>query len=295
MLSLIRFWFRAVGWLFPDFVARQAARLFMTPGRHKPQFPQSDSVFAEADARWLEMPHGRVRVYHWPAKTAAPRVLVAHGWSDLAENLLPLIGDLRAQGYAVTAMDWPAHGASDGRITNMREWLTSIRRLSEEQGPWHAVVAHSLGAFCAAMSVREDIAMYGEAVQTDNLILIAPPESSMQMLRLFSEALALRRDIQDRMEHMFDGILGSRFSEYSVGAALQTYEGRALVIHDESDKRVPFESLEIARRKAPDHEYLVTRGLGHRRILEDETVRSAIRAHLAINEPLAMRQRTASA
>lgn len=296
MLSLIRFWFRAGGWLFPGLVAGQAARLFMTPGRHKPQYPQSQAIFAEAEAHWLEMPHGRMRYYQWPATDGAPRVLMAHGWSDLAENLLPLIGDLREQGFAVTALDWPAHGASDGRITNMREWLSSIRRLSAEHGPWHAVVAHSLGAFCTAMSVREDIPMYGEPLHAERLVLIAPPESSMQMLRLFSEALAIRRGVRDRMERIFDGILGSRFAEYSVGRALQAYQGRALVIHDRNDKRVPFESLEIARGKAPAHEYLVTRGLGHRRILEDENVRAAIRTHLtAAEERFSASRRRASA
>jgi hypothetical protein len=199
------------------------------------------------------------------------RSQIGHASAVVKELPLPLLRLLRKD-YEVIALDWPAHGESDGRITNMREWLVTLRALSAAFGPWHAVVGHSLGAFCAACATRNDMPQFGPPLRTENLVLLAPPENSIDMLRLFSRVLNISRAVQDRMQRRFDGILGAEFGDFSLARILQKYEGRLLVVHDEDDRRVPFEGFERMRNALPGQAFMTTRGLGHRKILEDRTV-----------------------
>lgn len=281
MLALLRFWFRVAGRLLPAAAARLGLRLFLTPGRHPIKYPGAPGFLARARREDLAMPWGRVRVYHWSAAAAdAPQVLVAHGWSDSVANLMPLIRRLLAAGFAVTAPDWPAHGASEGRRTNMREWQSLVRGLSAGRGAWHALIGHSLGAFALAAATRSDLPQYGPAVRAERLVLLAGPDRSTDMLGLFGELLAIPPRVREGMRRRLSALIQAEFADFSLARDVAEFGGRVLLVHDVHDRRVPFETLERVRRAAPHQRYLATAGLGHRRLLEDREVLETLTAFL---------------
>ena len=48
--------------------------------------------------------------------------------------------------------------------------------------------------------------------------------------------------------------------------------GRALIVHDRSDREVPFMSAQALHRAWPGSELVATEGLGHRKLLSDPAV-----------------------
>lgn len=279
MLRLLQWYFRHISRLLPETSARLAARLFLTPQRYAIQSEAGRGLLASAERETRQGLHGDVCVRRWRPKggskagsRTAPRVLLLHGWSDRAANLGDLIDRLLRQGFDVTAPDLPGHGDSAGRLTHMRDWMTFLRDLSRNNGPWHAVVGHSLGGFAAAAAVRRDLRQYGDPVETDRLVLIAPPNGSLDMLHIFGDILHVPPSIRLRTEWELSRIIKADFAAFSTAQALAGFAGEALVLHDRDDQRVPFTHFETIRRTAPSQQFHVTEGLGHRRILADSRV-----------------------
>ena len=59
-----------------------------------------------------------------------PPVLLLHGWDGRAAQMISFVEPLVDAGYAVLAVDAPAHGASAGRQTNMLEWSLALRAIA---------------------------------------------------------------------------------------------------------------------------------------------------------------------
>lgn len=270
MLRLLQWYFRYFSRLLPETSARLAARLFLTPQRYAIQSEVGRELLETAQRETRQGLHGEVCVRRWPNE--GPRVLLLHGWSDRAANLGELIDRLLRQGFDVTAPDLPGHGDSAGRQAHMRDWMTFLRDLSRSNGPWHAVIGHSLGGFAAAAAVRRDLRQYGAPVETERLVLIAPPNGSLDMLHIFGDILHVPPSIRLRTEWELSRIIEADFAAFYTAQALAGFAGEALVLHDRDDQRVPFSHFETIRRAAATQQFHVSEGLGHRRILADAGV-----------------------
>ena len=58
---------------------------------------------------------------------------------------------------------------------------------------------------------------------------------------------------------------------------MQSHQGPVMVVHDKFDKMVPIERIEDIKRFTEKPEFLITEGLGHNRILKDESVINKIK------------------
>lgn len=270
MIRLLQWYFRYLSKLLPGYSGRFAAKLFLTPGRYPIQSDAGRELMNTAEQETLDTIAGPMAVRRWP--NDGPRVLLIHGWSDRGPNLGDLIRHLLDEGYDVTAPDLPGHGDSAGKRTSMREWMTALRQLSVRAGEWHAVIGHSLGGFAAAASTRTDLPQYGPSVKAERLVLIAPPDRSGAMLDLFGNVLRIPSSVRFRAANELSRIVQADFEDFSTAEAVANFPGEALVFHDREDQRVPFSHFENIRRLAPDRQFVVTEGLGHRRILSDTRV-----------------------
>src|SRR5688500_18860773 len=134
MVRALRTWFRVAAAVAPRAAERHAASLFLTPPRAK----ANGVVLEDPDAgRYaLEVREGELRVAAW-SWGRGPAVLLAHGWGGAAADMAPLAERLQAAGYRAVLFDFPAHGHSAGRRTNMLEWLRMIRAVAAAVGPVH--------------------------------------------------------------------------------------------------------------------------------------------------------------
>lgn len=254
----------------PAVAERHAARLFLTPRRRPPRHPDLRRALdvtapdhpADAPTRemTLQLGGGTVALTRWGH---GPRVLLVHGWEGDAADMAPMAAALVRAGFEAVLVDFPAHGRSTGRTTNLVEWMWTIRALEGELGPLRAIVAHSFGGAAVALAMGE------LGVPADGAVLVAPAASPWDYLHQFARAIALPARHVPGLARRVGERVGRTAETLDPPGAARAIRVPALVLHDPEDAEVPFahgERIAAGWRGA----VLVRRpGTGHRRILRD--------------------------
>lgn len=212
---------------------------------------------------------------------------------DRASRWAPLVTALRERGYSPVAFDAPGHGRSGGRTVTVLEYEEAARLLQAAHGHFEAVVSHSFGSLAAFWALRH-------TVTADRLISVAgvgevtfTVDSFAAALRLAPEPAAeFRRQVERRLLPG-ETRLWSRFS-----ARHRTREITVpmLLIHDERDRVVPPAQTErVAEAYPTQADVLITRGLGHGRILGAPQTVAAVLDFLAATAGPPASGRTADA
>jgi pimeloyl-ACP methyl ester carboxylesterase len=172
------------------------------------------------------------------------------------------------KGYTVVAMDAPAHGRSEGKTINLLEYIDTIRETWNRYGPFDAVLAHSFGGLAISLYLdqhppanRPQVALIAPATETSTAV-----ESMFRLLQLSDEVKAeFCRQIEQRT--------GRRPEDYSITRVADRLQAEILWAHDEEDTMTPLkDTLAIQQQNLPHIRFLITRGLGHRRIYRDNHV-----------------------
>lgn len=271
MITIFRWWFRLLGVFSPRLAGRMAADTFVKVRPIPVTAPGAAALLASAEFTHVASDRGDIAVYRWP-RPGQPKILVLHGWSDSAGNMAPVISRLLAAGLDVTAADMPGHGRSSSGKSNMGEYIRAIRCLGRTYGRWHGIVAHSMGACCAALSTQAGIVIGGEPVETDRLVLLAPPNFVHDATKQFSAMMQLSPAVYDALEANLNSRVEQDYRVMNTADALAEFGGRAMIIHDTDDRRVPVGDFHAEQARAPQHDYVETSGLGHRRILTDDRI-----------------------
>jgi pimeloyl-ACP methyl ester carboxylesterase len=218
------------------------ARLWCAPARRTPSRTPHDFGLASEP---LSFPSGNVAVRGWFIGAAAgPRagtIVLAHGWSGNASDMLPAARALHDAGFAVALYDARGHGSSgsDGPITILK-FAEDIRACMDHLGGRPDVdpariglLGHSLGGAGAILAAAADPrfrAVVSCSAFTD------PRTITADLLRRFHVpkwpflALVCR---------FIEGWLGTTMEE----AAPQRWIGRIkaplLLLHGEQDRFIP--------------------------------------------------------
>jgi hypothetical protein len=161
----------------------------------------------------------------------------------------------------VTAFDAPGHGLSTGSLSSLRDFVEAFRAVARLVSPV-AVIGHSLGAAASVLGLAP-----GGPVRAT--VLLAPPAETGSYPRRFARYVRLAPGAADHMEAHLERRLG-RLPELH---RPECWPGvPVLVFHDRGDSRVPAgEGLAISR-SWPETRIVLTRGLGHHRIVSDPAV-----------------------
>jgi len=194
-----------------------------------------------------------------------PHVLLVHGWDGGAHQMLPFVRPLVEHGYVVSLFDLPAHGSSDGDHTTIREIADVIRAIGESQGPFAAVVAHSVGAAATTLAMLEGVSF-------ERAVFVAPPISLESQARAFATSIGADDASLVPMLATIRGIVGRPIDGETWLRDVAAMTSEALVVHDRNDRIIPFASAERLAAHWPRARILATDGLGHARILRDPSV-----------------------
>ncbi len=223
----------------------------------------------------LKVHEAQIHAWQWGR---GPAVLLVHGWNGRGVQLHQFIAPLLDAGYAVVAMDGPAHGASEGKSASYFEFTDAVGAvLTARPGQsFCAVVAHSFGAAALVNSLAHLQLPIPAVLLAPTLRLRALLEHTFAQYGLPE---AIYRPIITTYEERF----GYSFRDDDPHLRLKDLCAPALVIHDEDDPTVAYSD---SRRLCEEHAHLSlhsTRGLGHRGILGDPGVVATALAFLERN------------
>jgi pimeloyl-ACP methyl ester carboxylesterase len=260
----------ALGWL--SAVSLRAAagfaeQLFRTPPRQKRTHAE-DRVLAAGRRVLVLTRRGPLAAWRWGEGGAS--ILLVHGWGGHAGRLFRFVAPLLEAGFSVVAFDAHAHGYSTGRRASLPDFARGIHAVEAQEGPFEAVIGHSMGAAAAGLAIRD-----GWAVK--RAVFLAPPADPEEFTTRFARSLRIPSDVRDAMKRRLETRYSTRWPDIKLIACAPAVPVPLLIFHDERDHKVPLrerDAILLAWRQAT---IVHTRGLGHHRILRDpEVIRGAV-------------------
>lgn len=194
-------------------------------------------------------------------------VLLVHGWDAKALDYYKMIPVLVANGYKVIAFDGPAHGQSEGDLSNLVHFKEAIGKLIHIVGKPYAIIGHSMGAGASTYFLME------EEVKIERLVLLAVPIISKRffdyVFDLMKIPLRLRKALYVSMEEKF----GKKIEYYNLTERKEPIKAdKIFVVYDKQDEDVPASEVEQFLATRPAVKSMLTDGIGHNRIMKDKAV-----------------------
>ncbi len=253
--------------LAPGLAGLWAERLFLSPPRTTlpaNEFPE----FLGARTRWVQHRGRRIATWSW-GSPARPAVLLVHGWGGNAVQMRAFVAPLVAEGLRVVAFDHPAHGLSEGALTGLPDLADAITEVAWEHGKVRAIVAHSLGGPATALALARGL-------PAERVVLVSAPSDLVGHSRRFARWHWLPESVRGAMQAAIEERFGVRWAEMEVSRIAPRLAARALLIHDRDDRIVRWKQGRVFAQHWPGARLLLTRGLGHGRILQDAGVVRAV-------------------
>ena len=268
-VGYVRAKFRLLAAISAKKAAQKAFELFCTPmTRNKKQLPK---IFQEAESISFKMDEVVVRGWRWN-HPAAKKALIVHGFESSVINFDRYIRPLIRKGYEVLAFDAPAHGRSGGKTITAPLYGEMIKQIHDRYGPVQSYMAHSFGGLAVSLALEKI-----SHTKDYKVVLIAPATETPTAIDSFFSFLRLDGEVKKEFEKIIIKTGGVSSSWYSIRRAMKHIQAKVLWVHDENDEVTPLsDALNIKAENYSNIEFVITSGLGHRRIYRDNNVTKAI-------------------
>lgn len=251
----------------PMLAGKLASDVWFTPLRHR------------AISKKTRLPMGAVMkemegLRFWTAglDRAASTVILVHGWGGSSSQFFSIAEDLLKNNFRVIGFDFPSHGMNRGFSSDIIEMKGILHKvLMNSSGEIH-LVCHSFGLLVAGQVLKH------EMNQIKSVTGIASPVSFDFLIKQFmaktkfNERIyaGLMAAIQRRVEGKID-------IKRDIDLQAAMFRNiQCLFIYDELDKEVPLSEFERIQKLRPEASYLITKGLGHNKILASTQVSQEI-------------------
>ncbi len=201
------------------------------------------------------------------------KVLILHGFGSAAHKFEDYATILTAHGFEVLAFDAPAHGDSEGDTTNAVEYSEMIKAIIQQFGPIENFIAHSFGGISLSLALEElphdahtKIVFIAPATETTSAV-----DGAFSMLKLKDEA------VRKEFDTIIFNLTGKKTAWFSIRRAMQNIKAQVLWVHDEEDDITPWaDALKVKEDNLTNIKFVVTKGLGHRKIYHDAGVKKMV-------------------
>jgi len=246
-----------------------AVKLFITPIKHKtPKREVHMETGSKKSMVFLPKLNKKIRVFEYGQ--SPKKILLVHGWSGRGTQLVKFADELLIAGYSVISFDAPAHGKSQGNSTIMIEFIEAILELERKFGPFEGAVGHSLGGMSLLNAVKNHL-------NINRLVIIGSGDKVPDIVDSFVSKIGLHPSISKQMQNRFEKKYGKKMNAFDASFAAQEVTIPVLVIHDENDLEIPVSAGIHIHKNLKNGQLLITKRLGHRKILGDsEVVKSTI-------------------
>ena len=247
----------------PQLAHRFFVTIFFTPLNYA--VPHKEKAIEKAaDKFTVEVAGKKVQCYSWGSGST---VLLVHGWAGRATQFRKIIPALVAEKFRVIGFDGPAHGHSQGRSTNIREFEDALTKICDKTGTPEAIIAHSFGGGAVLFA-----AMNGLRVK--KLINIAAPTIGDEIIHTYLKTINGSSGTAKFFKSYILKTTGKPFEHFTGLHFIRNIKQDLdlLLVHDENDPEVSFDHALELLKVYPRATLFRTSGLGHTRILRDEKV-----------------------
>lgn len=257
----------------PQKAAQKAFTLFCTPRRKPSQ--NMPPVFKKAEKLSVKVNGLTIRGYRWN-HAAAKKILIVHGFESSCRNFDGFIVPLAKKGYEIIAFDAPAHGQSEGTQVTLPVYVQMLQAVYNEYGPFDGYIAHSFGGL--AISHLLEVIPHTNLVKT---VLIAPATETTSAIDGLFHFLHLNKKVRVAFDELVKTKSAVPPESISIRRAAKNIKADTLWFHDKDDDITPFRDAEKVKNDAhPNMKFVITNGLGHRKIYRDNTVINQVLAFL---------------
>lgn len=260
--------------LLPLFSKRKTAEkafdLFCTP--YLKSKAHTPPVFEQAEKLYLIVNGLKVAGWRWN-HPQAKKALILHGFGSAAHKFHHFVTPLINKGYEVLAFDAPAHGSSAGKRVNAIMYSQMIELVNEKFGPVDCYIAHSFGGIALSLALEKNPPLH-----MPKIILLAPATETLTAVNQAFKMLKLKdEEVQKEFHNIIYEISGYNTQWFSIRRAIKNFTADILWIHDEDDDITPLEdAIKVKADKHPHVKFVITKGLGHRKIYRDAAVKKII-------------------
>lgn len=221
----------------------------------------------EAIAHTITVNNEKVKYYQWGQ--GPKKVLMIHGWRSNAYRWKLYINALPQEEYTIYALDFPAHGASEGKYWNVLKGADCIKAISDKIGHADIMMGHSVGAFAMLYAIDHML-----DVMPKGIVLLAPARKLMDFIRTVQSMLGLSEKTLKSMIDYGENLLGQKVEAFSIYNCTSKIDFPSLLVHDEADPDTTVETSKQLHKLIANSELMLTQGLGHK--LRDRKVLSRV-------------------
>jgi pimeloyl-ACP methyl ester carboxylesterase len=268
----MRLWFAVESRVAPTSAERRAARMFVTPPKHKRSSKASLRLIhsKEPEATHITLHEPGVRVSATSIGDG-PTVMLLHGWGGSAVDMMPTASALARAGYRSVVFDMPGHGRSPGRESSLVEFLRAMSAVSRTLGAPDFIVGHSFGGAAAVLGITE----LGLPVR--GAVLFSPAPGPAYYVDRFARTVGLPRERTVGMMRLVVERVGRSVESLDALVAARSARVPALIFHDPADREVPFSFAQQMSTTWAGSRLVERPSLGHKRILRDaSTIAAAV-------------------
>ena len=249
-------------------IVKNAYQAFFSPSRYEVK-PREREIIAQGNSYRLPFGGGQLAVTAWGD---GPAVLLLHGWGGARAQMTGFVNPLLRAGYRVVVFDQPAHGESDGQMTNILEIAPTMDLIAEREGPFEVLIAHSFGTL-----ITSYVLVSRNFTPPARLIYLGAFNRLLDSLPRFQMLAGLPDPVINGLRDMIYANFGKDVLDAIWNEKMtRNIDIPALMFHDKADNVTPIaDSRAIARVWKSAH-LVETKGLGHRGALQSPEVHEQI-------------------
>jgi hypothetical protein len=217
-----------------------------------------------------------IRCWKWGS---GPGILFVHGWNGRGVNFAYFFKPFIDAGYSVITYDAPAHGESEGLVTNYFELSDTVRAFLNPSHGFNiqGIIAYSIGASAVINCMSKD-------KPSVDAVLIAPALKLKEILFNSFNHHGVPEIVYQSLVAEMERYYGYDVHQDNPYVLAKTISTKMLIVHDKDDRTIPYRDSKILSEKTDKIFLHTTEGLGHKRILKDNAVVDVITAYLLNGE-----------
>lgn len=250
-------------------IVEKAYQAFFTPSKYELK-SGDEAILARGNHDRVPFEGGELAVTTWD--NSGPNILLMHGWGGSRAQMTGFVDPLLSAGYRVVAYDQPAHGDSDGKLTNLLKIAPTMNLIARQAGEFDAIIAHSFGTLITSYAI-----VHLNLPLPSRLVYFGAFNRLMDSFPRFQVMAGLPDEIMDGFRNRLYEDFGQDVLEAIVHEKLvPQVHIPALMFHDVADNVTPVEDSRAIAKAWKRARYIETEGLGHRGALQSKDIHEQV-------------------